>query len=720
MQARQIVVTLSLLAGALPAGSQTQDFVVFRNPAEAPREQLTRYLNGIGQRYLRERDAAIAKIASREELEARKKTVRQKILNMIGGLPAYRGPLNTRHIGTLERGDYRIEKIVYESLPSFYVTANVYVPASGSGPFPAILMPVGHSPGGKDGERLSAIGLARKGFVVLKYDPIGQGERLQYYDPDLRRSKVGGTTTEHTHANGHVMLIGDNVARYRIWDGMRGIDYLLSRKDVDARRIGCTGCSGGGTLTTYISALDERVKVAAPACYITSWQELLPGPGPQDAEQSFPGFLSEGLNFADYIELFAPKPWLSANTIQDFFPLEGARQTYAEAKGIYKLYGAEEKAGWFVGPGPHGTPLPTREAVYAWFIKWLKDGQGDPAEAPVDLDPPENIWCTPTGQVSDSLGGETVFTLNRKRAAELMPMKQPVTGAADLAQLRTRLQADIRSVAATGIQPGGAPPNVQVHHTIERQGYRLELVSYGADPGIRIPGLMMIPGRGGAHPALLVVDSRPKAALAAHGGDLEELVLAGYLVFAIEPRGINETGAAPGPMSLVDDHGMALRAAIVGKTLLGMRAEDIIRAVDILSARPEVDRASIAAFGQGGLGVAVLHAAVLDDRIRRIVLQDTLAVYRMAVDRPIHRHIHEAAPAGVLKKYDLDELLAAVSPRQVTVINPVDALGEPLRIAEFRKACAYAFDADEKSGQPKRIAVLYRDRRSRLSGLLSR
>src|SRR6185295_18530567 len=144
-------------------------------------------------------------------------------------------------------------------------------------------MPVGHGVDGKAGSRQIAVGLATKGFIALAYDPLGQGERVQYYDPDLRDSKVGGPTTEHSHSNGHTLLIGDNVARYRIWDGIRGIDYLLTRPDVDGARIGCTGCSGGGTLTTYISALDDRVKAAAPSCYINSWEELLKGPGPQDA-----------------------------------------------------------------------------------------------------------------------------------------------------------------------------------------------------------------------------------------------------------------------------------------------------------------------------------------------------------------------------------------------------------------------------------------------------
>ncbi len=308
-----------------------QDWVVFTRAGEGPHQQLTQRLNEIGLRLLEERARRVAAITTRQEAERRQKEVREKILRLIGGLPEERGPLNVRHTGTVERGDYRFEEIIYESLPGFHVTANVYVPAQGSGPFPAILMPVGHSPGGKESERDTALGLARKGFVVLKYDPIGQGERLQYYDPDLRASKVGGPTQEHSHANGHAFLIGDNVARYRIWDGMRGIDYLLTRKDVDPKRIGCTGCSGGGTLTAYIAALDERVQAAAPACYITSWEELLTKLGPQDAEQTFPRFLAEGLNIADYVELFAPKPYLIASTIEDFFPLEGARSARPSA-----------------------------------------------------------------------------------------------------------------------------------------------------------------------------------------------------------------------------------------------------------------------------------------------------------------------------------------------------------------------------------------------------
>jgi cephalosporin-C deacetylase-like acetyl esterase len=590
----------------------------------------------------------------------------------MGGLPREKTPLRTQFLGTEERDGYRYEKIIYESLPGFYVPANVYLPSKGEGPFPAVLMPVGHSPEGKEGERTTAIGLARKGFVVLKYDPIGQGERLQYYDPDLRTSKVGASTQEHSHANGHAVLIGDNVARYRVWDGIRGIDYLLTRKDVDPKRIGVTGCSGGGTLTTYIAALDTRVQAAAPACYITSWEQLLDHLGPQDGEQSLAHFLTEGLDIADYVEMFAPKPYLIASTIDDMFPLEGARQSYQEARGFYRLFQADDRLGWFIGPGPHGVPQESREAVYAFFIKYLNQGKGDPREEVAVLDPLEKILCTRTGQVSDSLGGETVFTLNRKRAEALA---RPSSGA-DVA-------GDVRKLAGIRIQPGGAAPVATFHRKVRRNGYDLQLISLAMEGDVAVTGTLLIPDSAGPHQAAILADARAKETVAVPGGDADTLAREGFVVLAIQPRGTPEK-PPPDASNLVGDFALAFQAYLVSRSLTGLRAEDIIRSVDFLTARPDVKRGGLTAIGYGAAGVYVLHAAVLDARIARVVTQQSPALLRLGVERPIHRHIYEVAVPGMLARYDLDSLIRAIAPRPVTVVNPVDLLDHPLHASEYR------------------------------------
>jgi dienelactone hydrolase len=154
---------------------------------------------------------------------------------------------------------------------------------------------------------------------------------------------VGGATVEHQVVRLQNVLAGESIARYMVWDGMRGIDLLESRPEVDRTRIGVAGCSGGGTLTAYLAAIDPRIQAAAPACYITAWEEQLPGTGPQDAEQQFPDQLREGLDHADFATAFAPKPYLIVSTEEDFFPLAGARRAFEETRRLYGLFGAGEK-----------------------------------------------------------------------------------------------------------------------------------------------------------------------------------------------------------------------------------------------------------------------------------------------------------------------------------------------------------------------------------------
>ena len=258
-------------------------------------------MNQIAQQQLDKREAAVRAVQSVDQAEARKGWVRAKILELIGGLPDYSGPLNPRVTGNIQGEGYTIEKVIFESLPGFYVTANLYVPQRGRPPYPGILFPLGHETGAKAHSAWQQMlgSLAKKGYVALAWDPIGQGERAQLYDPDWGESKVFRSTTEHTIVGIQCLLVGDSLARYTIWDAMRALDYLLSRPEVDASRIGCTGNSGGGTHTAYLAALDDRIKVAAPSCYLTSWSRLLESIGPQDAEQNLIPWLGDGLDHAD-------------------------------------------------------------------------------------------------------------------------------------------------------------------------------------------------------------------------------------------------------------------------------------------------------------------------------------------------------------------------------------------------------------------------------------
>jgi hypothetical protein len=314
-------------------------------PLAAAEDPFLDWMDHIAQQQLDRREQAVRAVRSAAEARARQAQVRAKILELIGGLPDYEGPLNAKITGVIQKPQYAIEKLIFESLPQYYVTADLYRP-NRAGRYPGVLFPMGHWDQGKAAAQRMAANLASKGFVVLAYDPVGQGERFQQYDPRLKQSLAGGTTDQHFQNGAQAILAGENFARYRIWDARRALDYLVSRPEVEKEKIGCTGCSGGGTLTAYIAALDGRIKVAAPACYINTWRKLFTGPT-GDSEQSFPGFLSSGLDVMDYIELFAPKPYLIANTVGDFFPIEGARYAYQESLDWYRLFDAEEKLRWW-------------------------------------------------------------------------------------------------------------------------------------------------------------------------------------------------------------------------------------------------------------------------------------------------------------------------------------------------------------------------------------
>jgi len=273
--------------------------------AQSPDSMTDRYLTRIAEGQWKARKAVIAQIRTPADLAARQEYIRKKLLEEIGGFPA-RKPLNARILGSGQRDGYRVEKLVFESLPHFYVTANVYVPNSGTGKFPAVLGTAGHTVDGKAEDLYQRVwmSLARRGFLVLAYDPPGQGERVEYLDPASGKSRAGGPTSEHILAGVQCLLTGTNIARYFVWDGIRALDYLLTRPDVDPKRIAVAGNSGGGTQSSYLAALEPRLAAAASSCYLTTWETLWAGPGPQDSEQNFVNFLKDGLDFADFLIAF--------------------------------------------------------------------------------------------------------------------------------------------------------------------------------------------------------------------------------------------------------------------------------------------------------------------------------------------------------------------------------------------------------------------------------
>jgi cephalosporin-C deacetylase-like acetyl esterase len=654
---------------------QAQDSLNFLvNHTDGPeiRRQFPEYRKRLANEALAVRRRAVEQIRTPQDLAARRAYIRERILAEIGGLPE-RTPLNPQVVGVIDRDDYRVEKVVFESQPRFFVTASLYLPKRGTGPWPGVLFPLGHEEGSKSHHAWQhvLVSLAKKGYVALAWDPVGQGERVQMYDEDFGESKVVQSTTEHTILGLQCLLAGDALARYTIYDGIRALDYLLSRPEVDKGKIAVTGNSGGGTHTSYLAALEDRIHVAAPSCYITSWGRLLDTIGPQDAEQCFPGFLADGLDHGDFLLAFAPRPFLVLSAIRDFFSIQGARRTFAEARDVYARMNSEANVSMFEADDGHGYTKPRRLAAYQWFARWLQDGSDADGEPEIRLATEEELWCTKTGQVATSLGGETVHSLNQKRVDQAKAARPRVT---------TELVQKL-----IGFEKPAASVNIRDFGEIRREGYRIQKLVYESEPGIPVPAALFVPeAPAGRKPAIIYVHGRGKAAARA---DLEALVQAGNLVLAIDARGLGEMRAINDENGsdwsrYFGDYDATMTAVLLRKTLVGMRAVDIARGVDLLAARADVDPTRISGIGVEAGAVPLLHAAVLDPRISKVAVQGMLLSYESVVRRRIHRGVFEQVIPGVLKAYDLPDLAAAISPRPVFIADAVDPVGNLVLPAE--------------------------------------
>ena len=660
-----------------------EDFLLLHGWArwEDNRPTLRNYLNDKAFEQLDRRENAIRNLRGPDRWRKRIAETRQHYLDILGEMPE-RTPLNARIVGTLENEYCRIEKIIFESRPEMYVTSCLFIPKDLQEPRPAVLYVCGHSELGYRSEAYQHVilNLVKKGFVVLAMDPVGQGERLMYYDEENKKSKYG-PTGEHSYVGKQTFLTGVSLGSYFVWDMVRALDYLETRPEVDAKRIAVHGRSGGGTQSAYLMAYDDRVAIGAPECYITSLRRLLQSIGPQDAEQCFYRWIASGLDLTDLLEMRAPKPTLVITTTNDFFNITGAQEVVTEAQIAYSALGVPERLVLAQDDAIHESTRRNRETLYDFLRKHFYF-PGSTEDETVAVFPPEQLNCTETGQVLTSLGGKTVFDYGHDYAVSLSAKLQESRKDAEGHSKRVRAAVHRLAGYERPYLFAAAPTMVK---RIALDGYVLEKWTIEVEKNLLIPVLLAVPekaqGASERLPVTLLFSDKGKAD---RKELIEKLALSGQVVLAADLAGIGET--ASGNREYQDPY----LALWLGIGIPGIRATQISCCINFLEGLPFVDSRRIAAVGLGATGSAVLHAAAMDERIGRIALLNGLSSYQRIVLNRSYQFDSGELIGGVLTEYDLPDLVGLLSPRPAFLAGMRGHTLEPLPVGDLDADLAFA------------------------------
>lgn len=626
--------------------------------------------------HLEKRRSTLAAYRSVNEWRERQQWIKRALLESVGPFPE-KTALNARVLRTLEKDHYRVEHIIFESQPEFFVTASLFIPKAlkKKGKAPAVIYCSGHS---NDGYRSKVyqhviLNLVKKGFIVLAFDPVGQGERLEYFDAQKEGSSVGSPTSEHSYPGTQAFITGSSQARHMTWDGIRAVDYLLTRREVDPARIGITGRSGGGTQAAYIAAFDERIKAAAPENYITNFTRLLQSIGPQDAEQNFFHGISEGIDHGDLLLVRAPLPALMITTTRDMFSIQGARETTKEVSRIYQAYGEDDNFEMVEDDAPHASTKKNREALYTFFQRHLNN-PGKPEDEEVSILGEAEIRVTPSGQVSTTLGGETVFSLNQREAQKKVDA---------IRQSRKNLPEHHEAVVKAAKNLSGfREPDGEVEPVftgrIQRDGYAVEKYFLKGEGDYVVPYLLMVPSQTNQK-AIVYLHPSGKGAEAAAGGEMEWFVKNGFTVLAPDLPGVGELGAGDfegdafiGGVS----HNIWYTSTLIGRSVAGVQAGDIARLVGVLKKRNMAG--AVYGVARAEMTPVLLHAAAFLPSIERLALIDHLSSYFSLVSNRFYysAYVNGAVP-GALRAYDLPDLAATLAPRKLLIAGVTDGRKEP-------------------------------------------
>lgn len=633
------------------------------------------YLRGLAERSYRARAQAIAKLTTPAAIRSRQAWVRDTFWKLTGGEPA-RTPLHARIVGSFDRPAYRVEKIVYESLPEFHIAANLYLPARGQGPYPGVLFQMGHSPNGKayDSYQRCCQALVKLGFVVLAFDPMGQGERIYYLNADGTRTRLPSADDEHTVPGKQMLLYGDTSTRLQVWDAMRSLDYLAAHPMVDSKRLASTGQSGGGTLTMLLAAVDDRLACAAVSMGNTenfACANFNPPGSTDDAEQNFVSGGPAGFDRWDTLYPIAPKPlWIGVSAKDSFgtyspaYMVNGVEE-YGRLAQVYATLGAKDHIAWYESPLPHGLQYDSRLEICNWFRRWLQNEpkplEEEPSTAP---EPDRTLWTADSGNVVRSFGGQTPFLSNRRR-----------------------------TVARSGRWPlfqiGPFSSPLRVLRRVPGREIHAEAIEVESDAGVWIPAWLFQPKRpDAAKPILLLAEPAGRNGRWQEGQLYQELARAGFPVCVPDVRGIGDLapefgrGAMRYNRSHAEEEDYAWASMMLGEPLLKQRTADLMAVAAALGRHLPGRQLRVAA--QGKMTVPATFAAAMGAG-DALYLSGGLISFQSVVETEDYAVPFANFLPGMLLHADLPEIVARIAPRKVTLAGTVDAAEKPVDKAAVQR-----------------------------------
>jgi dienelactone hydrolase len=566
---------------------------------------------------------------------------------------------------------YTIENVIFESRPGFLVTANLYIPKGRSFPLPGVVASCGHSDNGKaiDAYQSFCQGLVRQGYVVLIFDPIGQGERMQYLDGNLKPERGTGTA-EHNYAGIQQVLVGERFWTWRAWDGIRALDYLISRKEVDVRHLGITGNSGGGTMTTWLCGVDDRWTMAAPSCFVTEFRRNMENELGADMEQCPPKALALGLDHEDFLAALAPKPVIILAKEKDYFDARGNEAAYHRLQRLYRLLGAEDNIAYFVGPTYHGYSQENREAMYRWFNRStrISDATNEPK---LILEKDETLLCTPRGQVAE-LKSKPIYSytqdISRALAAKRPSLDEPA--------LAGKVTEALRLPKRVGV------PEFRILRPLPDRKYPMRYAlpyMVETDPGVHAvvyrlthEPLLSRPPRD-TNTAILYVSHQSADAELRSDRFIRDLIEAEpqAALYAVDVRGVGDS--EPQTTSLNDrgeystDYFYASHALMFDYPYVGQRTFDVLRVLDWLNGWGH-GQIHLAATGHGALPAT--FAGLLSDHVLNVTLKHALSSYSAIAEARDYNWPLSAFPPGVLNSFDLPDCYRALKRKNLKLLEP--------------------------------------------------